>query len=543
MKHMKKIMALAIAMVMVLTMSIAVFAAETTEKTTINVTVNGNAHTAFEAIQIFKGTQESSADDMVLGDIEWADGVKGQADALKTAIAKVVPAAATATDAKGVAKAISDANLSTADAEKLAKALYEVLKNTSGVTLTNNGTNEVAVGWYLVLDKTQLATATDPEKNDALNPAVLQFTRDITITTKTDAPSQEKKVKEDTTHTANNGYNDEADYDIGEEVPFQITSKIPDISKFTKYEMLFTDTMDAGLDFTASSIKVTIGTTEYDAAAIASNENIILTPNTDGHGFTLKLVVKKQNADKLSGTNTAIYAEAADIKIDFTAKLNKNAVIGLPGNVNTSKLTYTNSPNATDENDSNSDTPEDKVVVLTYELDVTKVDGEDTTKKLKDAEFVLKSGDKFLKVDADGKVEGWVATQAEASTLKSDANGKIAIIGLDEGTYSLVETKAPTGYNLLTDPIALVISATYLTDRDAWDGTTDAISALKITVDGTEKAGATDTGIVATDVLNNKGAVLPSTGGIGTTIFYIIGAILVLGAGILLVTRRRMSAN
>lgn len=550
MKKFKKILALAIAMVMVLAMSVTVFAsaegAESEvspyEKTTINVTVNGNEHTEFYAIQIFKGNQESTSDGMALTNIDWADSTK--AEGLKAAIATVVPAAGSATDASGVAKAISDANLTPEGAEKLAKAIYEVLKNETGTKLTTGATNEVPVGWYLVVDKTPLATATDPEKNDALNAAVLQFTRDITIEKKTDAPSQEKKVKEDTTYTEENGYNDEADYDIGEEVPFQITSKIPDISKYTKYEMTFTDTMDTTLDFTASSIKVTIGNTEYDATAIGSNENIILTPASDGHSFTLKLILKKQNEDKLSGTTTSIFAQDADIKIDFTAKLNKNAVIGLPGNVNKSKLTYTNSPNATDEHDSTSDTPEDKVVVFTYELDVTKVDGADTTKKLKDAEFVLKNADgKFLKVDANGKVEGWVAAQADATTLKTPENGKIVIIGLDEGTYSLVETKAPANYNKLTNPIELKITADYLEDRQNWDGTADGIRALKIEVDGEEKTGNTTTGIVATDVINNAGTVLPSTGGMGTTIFYIVGAVLVIGAGVLLVTRRRMSAQ
>lgn len=542
MKHLKKMMALVIAMVMVLAMGVTAFAENPApyEKTTVNVTVNGNKHSSFVAIQIFKGTQESTADDMSLGDIEWADDKK--AAALTAAIAQVVTGAAGKTTALEVAKAIEDANLDTAGAEKLAKAIYEVLKDEAGVPLNNDGTNEVPVGWYLVLDKTTLNTS-DPTKPDAMNAAVLQFTRDITIQTKTDAPSQEKKVKEDTTYTDNNGYNDEADYDIGEQVPFQITSKIPDISKFTKYEMTFTDTMDAGLDFTANSIKVTIGTTEYDADAIASNDNIVLTPNADKHGFTLKLTFKKQNTDKISGTNTAIFAENADIKIDFTALLNKNAVIGLPGNVNTSKLTYTNSPNANDEHDSTSDTPEDKVVVFTYELEVTKVDGTDSTKGLKDAEFVLLNSDnKFLKVDANNKVEGWV-DETEASTLKSGADGKFVIIGLDEGSYNLRETKAPTGYNKLTKDIPMTISATYLTGRQTWDGTTDGISALKITVDGKDADGNTTTGIVSTNVLNNKGSVLPSTGGIGTTIFYIIGAILVIGAGVILVTRRRMSAD
>jgi fimbrial isopeptide formation D2 family protein/LPXTG-motif cell wall-anchored protein len=556
MKLFKKLSALLIAMIMVVGMVVPSMAADgegetegpkaetpaTYEQTTITVTVNGNEHTSFTAIPIFLGTQESSEDDMALGDIRWADDTK--AAALTAAIAKVVPAAADKTTALDVAKAISDANLSAENAEKLAKAIYEVLGTATGTNLTNGGKNEVPVGWYLVVDKTTISTATDPEKNDALNAAVLQFTRDITIETKTDAPSQEKKVKEDTTYTDNEGYNDVADYDIGEDVPFQITSKIPDISKYTKYEMTFTDTMSEGLTFNPDSIKVTIGDAEYDAEAIASNDNIILT-NPDDQHFTVKLILKKQNTDKLSGTNTAIFVEDADIKIDFTAELNTNAVIGLPGNTNTSNLTYTSNPNATDEKDSTNVTPDDTVIVFTYELDVIKVDGASSSKTLKDAEFVLKNADgtKYLKIDANNKVSEWVDTKANASVLKSGADGKFIIQGLDEGTYKLEETKAPTGYNKLTDDITLVISAEYISNRQEWNDKVPAhaLLDLDLTVNGKSAEGSVETGIVSTKVLNNEGSILPSTGGIGTTIFYIIGGLLVVGAGVILVTRRRMN--
>ena len=182
--------------------------------------------------------------------------------------------------------------------------------------------------------------------------------------------------------------------------------------------------------------------------------------------------------------------------------------------------------------------------------DVTKVDGKDADTKLKDAEFKLyDENGKYVIVDADGKVTGWADNEAGGSTLKSDENGLFKVIGLDDGTYWLKETKAPDGYNLITDPIKIEIKATTVNDQDwtAMEGPSDALTALeiKVTVGSTTTSGNGDTesGIVETDIKNNKGAELPETGGMGTTIFYVLGAILVLGAGGLLIARRRTDSE
>ena len=196
-----------------------------------------------------------------------------------------------------------------------------------------------------------------------------------------------------------------------------------------------------------------------------------------------------------------------------------------------------------------SKTPEDKVIVFTYELDVTKQDSV-TDKKLKDAEFNLKNAaDKYAKVDENGYVTGWVDTVAEASVLKSDANGLFKVIGLDDGTYTLTETKAPTGYNLLNAPVTLKLDATTANGQN-WDvfDATKALTDLTLTVDTgaaqpAKTPGEGDSfgkyGVVETTVLNTSGSSLPSTGGIGTTIFYVAGGVLVVGAGVLLITKKR----
>ena len=242
--------------------------------------------------------------------------------------------------------------------------------------------------------------------------------------------------------------------------------------------------------------------------------------------------------------------------------MNENADIGLDGNENTAYLEFSNDPNG----DGLGRTAEDTVIVFTYELDGTKVDGE-TQAALQNAQFVLLNGAKSeAAMVVDGKVTGWakVATEAAAGDvqmpgtyeewverygdqnviLTSAADGTFKIAGLDDGTYYLREIQAPNGYNLLEEDVKLVITAE-TSNVQNWAGEPDqALTALNISVnDGVAQDGVLDTGIVNVTVRNNQGATLPETGGMGTTLFYIIGGLLVVGAGILLVVRIRMKAH
>ena len=128
------------------------------------------------------------------------------------------------------------------------------------------------------------------------------------------------------------------------------------------------------------------------------------------------------------------------------------------------------------------------------------------------------------------------------SKLTSNANGLFTVIGLDEGTYYLKETKAPAGYNMLSKEITVVITAT---TSPTWDDTNpgSALTKLEVTADSKSGTGDTSTGIAGITVANNKGATLPETGGMGTTLFYVLGTILVLGAGVLLVAKKRMNSE
>ena len=238
------------------------------------------------------------------------------------------------------------------------------------------------------------------------------------------------------------------------------------------------------------------------------------------------------------------------VTVDYTATLNSNAVIGLDGNPNEVKLIFSNNPNMTGDGTGKptdtGETPIDKVIVFTYELDVEKVDGTENTKKLSDAEFVLKrnAGENTeYAVVTSGKLEKWVDSIANATKLVTGVEGLVKVAGLDDGTYYLEETKAPSTYNKLSEDVEIVISATTANNQN-WSGTaSDALTKIDVTANGEKGEGNVNEGSAKVTVVNNKGSELPSTGGMGTTIFYVVGSILVLGAAILLITKKRMSAR
>ena len=182
--------------------------------------------------------------------------------------------------------------------------------------------------------------------------------------------------------------------------------------------------------------------------------------------------------------------------------------------------------------------------MFTYELDVTKVDGKDNTKKLEGAQFVLRNSDgQYATLDNNKKISGWVTTKEEATPLVSDENGLFSVIGLDDGTYELIETVAPKGYNLLSTPITVIIAAETNHNEEYLGTPSNALKTLQITVDGEPADGNTASGIVEATVENNVGAVLPETGGIGTTLFYMFGGIMAAGSALMLVVRRRADAE
>lgn len=372
----------------------------------------------------------------------------------------------------------------------------------------------------------------------------------VTVTAKSSAPSVIKKVKEDDkavtgavkvgSYTADAQYNDVADYCIGENVPFELISTMPSTyNDYTSYFYQFTDTLASNFTLNADSIAVKVVNADGETALTATTDYTVGAQDESGK-FTITINDTKKIAS---------ITKDSTIVVDYTAQLNSGAVIGLDGQENKVDLTYSNNPNYTGDgastpNEDKGKTPEDKVIVFTYELDVTKYLGDEHTKANAEdgtkAGFKLgnANGTKWATVDENLRITDWVDDVAAATEVTTDATGIFKFIGLDDGTYTLRETTTPTGYNTMAD-LALTIGAT--TDNNqTWAGTaSDALSAIKLTINNEDTAGDTNTGIVATKITNQKGSSLPSTGGIGTTMFYVGGGVLVAGAGVLLITKKR----
>ena len=520
MTHAKKLASLLLTLIMVLALGTAAFAA--------NVTIPSDGilkdHT-FTAYQVFAGREENG----VLSDVQWGTGISSDAflAALK-ADTTYGSKFSNCTTAAGVAEVLSDNNTNTGLANKVAELAY-ANKTGNGTALTS-GDNTLADGYYLIVD-----TTANVGEGGAYNKALLQVVGNINITVKTDAPTVEKKVKE------GDNYGDVADCNIGDAVEFLLIGSVPDMSRYDTYKYIFHDTLSDGLTLNENSVKVYVAS---DTAGTGKTEINSWTKQVNGQSFTVSFTDLKT----VSGVSEGMY-----IIVEYNATLNQSAEIGLDGNTNTVKLEYSNKPDqsGSGDTDNTGNTPEDKVIVFTYELDTTKVDGKDNTKKLAGAKFVLLNSDatKVAKITG-GKFDGWQdlptagtdgkITWAGETVLTSDDNGLFKVAGLDEGTYKLREIVAPAGYNMLEKDITVVITATTST---TWDGVTPstALTKLEVTADGTAGTGDTSTGIAAITIANNAGSTLPETGGIGTTIFYVVGSIMVLAAVVLLVTKKRMN--
>ena len=525
MKHMKKLVTLLLALIMALALVVPASAA----------TVENKTGHAYEAYQIFKGTQ--SSDSYVLADVEWGSDIDSTQflKALKTdgrlvdnANKQIFANCATAADVAEVLK-------TEADNSKVAKAVANLAakhrKTTFTASIAKDAKNvELPAGYYLLVD------VTTPGEGDAMNSALLQVTNkgNIVLDKKYDVPQVNKSVKD-----TDDQWGEAADWCIGSNVPFQLIGKLPsNYADYETYKYVFHDTLGAGLQYNGD-VKVYVRNGEKDTE-LTSGFTVAPDKAATAGGGSLTITF-----DNLK-TITSI-TSSSSIVVKYTAKLLNTAVIGQPGNPNEVYLEYSSNPNFSGTGTPpTSETPKDTVLVFTYQLDINKVDGTTPTKKLQNAEFKLKCiaaekeatwNGKWVTVDANNKVTGWADTQGKGSTLITNANGLAQVIGLDAGTYALYETKAPGGYNKLKDPIKIVITATLDKTED-----NPALTALTIKVDDSaaEKGDVTK-GTVSTTVTNNSGATLPETGGVGTTLFYIIGGVLMVGAAVLLVTRKRMN--
>ena len=512
MKHIKKLASLVLALVMVFALATTAFADETT---TYSITINNSAegHT-YEAYQIFTGDLVEKDGTKILSNIVWGSGIS---EAGQTALG----------DAAAKAETLKTED----DAKAFAKAVAPYLTTAAGSTNTVTDGKYVisglAAGYYLVKDQDGSLTG----DSDSYTEYIIQVVGNVTATPKSDVPEVEKKVK-DTNETTGEttGWQDSADYDIGDSIPSQLKATLADnVSSYTTYKVVFHDTLSKGLTYN-NDAKVYIGGTETNGFTVTA------TVNADG---TTTLTVSCDDVKALGAGNSSV------ITVEYTAKLNENAVLGSAGNPNKVYLEYSNNPNKSEsgENHETGKTPEDTVIVFTYQTIINKVDSEN--KPLTGAAFKL---EKLIK-GKDGAADTW--TTVKEFTV-DETTTSFTFSGLDDGQYKLTETKTPAGYNTI-DPIYFVIEATHDATAD-----TPALTVLKAYLtdeNGNKKTEVKDgetvnidlgtvdltAGSITTTVVNKSGSELPSTGGIGTTIFYVLGGVLVLAAVVLLVTKKRMS--
>ena len=500
MKHIKKLASLLLALVMVLSLATTAFAAET-----YSITINNSAegHT-YEAYQIFTGDLAEKDGAKILSNIVWGSGIS---EAGRTALQNKYDTAETKS-AAGVAAALTNDN-----AVQFAKDAAGYLTTTK-VDSTYSETNKnytisgLAAGYYLVKDKDGSLTG----GSDSYTEYIIQVVGNVTATPKSDVPEVQKKVKDinDSTDTTKTDWQDSADYDIGDSIPFQLKATLADnVSSYTTYKVVFHDTLSKGLTYNKDA-KVYIDGTETNGFTVTS------TVNDDG---TTTLTVSCDDVKALGAGNSSV------ITVEYTATLNGNAVLGSDGNPNEVYLEYSNNPNKSEEgNNETGETPKDVVIVFTYKTVINKVNGQGNP--LPGAEFTLEK--KVLKTPADEEKGTEAVYEWKTITVVKNKEGTtFTFSGLDDGNYRLTETVTPAGYNTIA-PIEFTVTAEHdvLSDNPAL----------------TSLSGNATTGELSADVVNKAGSVLPSTGGIGTTIFYVLGGILVLVAVVLLVTKKRMSS-
>lgn len=380
-------------------------------------------------------------------------------------------------DAAAFAKlAQAQAASMTADATTTAPAAGE------GKTYSTVAFSDLKLGYYLV--DTTLGTLCSL---DTTNPSVI-------MEEKNEVPTNVKTVEEDST----GNYGEKNDADIGQTVNFKSTIT----AQAGAENYVFHDKMSEGLTYTGMT-----GITLNGTAVDASNYTVVTTGLTDGCTFEVRFT--QAFCDTLKAND--------QIVISYTATLNEKAVIAGDGNPNTSKVSYGDSSNT-------KFTPDSQTKTYTWDVDVFKytMNGETET-ALADAKFTLSKnsdGSNPIALVPEGNNVYRVAKTGETGTvteITTDATGKFTIKGLDADTYYLTETAAPAGYNKLAGPVTIVIG-----ENGVVNGTTEAPQ-----------------GVDEVKILNQSGTELPSTGGIGTTIFYVIGGVLVIGAAAMLIAKRK----
>ena len=488
MKMTKKITGVIMAIAVLMLSMVSAFAANTeTEREILS-------HD-FNAYQIFTAT---GVDGKYLTDVEWGNMFGGtrqrnlflaslkSSDEFKVGGVNIF---ADCEEADDVARVLADYDDYSDIAKAFASHAYDYANVTFGGPYKNGDTISSA-GYYLFEDTTTKGVT---------NPVILKMAADskVHIEVKASVPQVEKKVKENTYDTDyasqtiyaeqngskiplnyGKGYNDVADYCIGDSVPFELIGTIPEnFDEFKSYYYAFNDTLSKGLTYTDADKAATI-VSLYD---VKGGKYSYIKDVTDAFDIDYSVSRKTGETELTIACNDILKAIPeltinSVLIVNYNATLNDSAVVGFDGNINEVYLEYSNNPNTPT---SHGETPKDKVIVFTYEVDVNKYDT--SAKPLEGAEFVLlnSKGEYYSSASTTGSY--WVKNEADAELLRSDKNGLFVVRGLDKGQYTLREKNAPTGFKVLAHDIKFTILAKILPDIDddrAQNWTTTAKDAL-----------------------------------------------------------------
>ena len=539
MKIVKKMLALMLTVLMLVGLMATTALADDSIKITVK---NEAADHQYTAYQVFKGDLNAEG---VLSNVTWGDGIDSAAflTALKSNSAFLkkddggneVNMFAAAVDAEDVAQVITGWPYNEANIKNFADVVAQYVTN--GVASGSQTADKTYVmtvssaGYYFIKDTGSVGVegATD---------YLLKITNNVEITPKVSQPTFDKNVNSD----LNGTFSKAISAQVGDTVWFKLEIGLPSLlNDYKQFHVKVDDILPAGLVPVTGS----------------SKDNIYI---QHANNTTKKLTAETTVEPDSQTGNTHVVLHLEDIKtqlkgvtlnlndkiiIKYAATVTSDAVYGLngaQGNENEAILTFSNNMNQAepaDHDDLETATMTSSASVYVYQAEFTKVDSVSKA-PLKDAEFylyrnVVENGanvKQYATINADGVITGWGSAKP-ATKLVSGADGKFVVKGLNALTYHLEEVTAPSGYNKMDEDVLFTIAAT-ITDQN--------LTAVSMTVDGVTTNGDVATGLVTGNINNTAGTKLPTTGGIGTTIFYIAGAVMVLGAVAIFMTKKRNEA-
>ena len=522
-KTIKKLLAALLAVAMVCAMAIPAFAYDTEEV---------RAHHSFEAFQIFQG--DVSDDNTKISNVKWGKNITNPTDFLEklTADPTISGEFNNPTTAQDVLAVISKWHDSDDNSIAFARFVCHYLYSGAvdpGTSIPSSGdVVEIPIdgaGYYLIVDTTYFKPG---DSYHAYNSFLLKVNKgkfNLPIKPKFVKPTVEKKVYDNDINDISSagGWGSSADHAINEPFQFRLIAKLPASDDraydyYDKYTVCFNDTLSEGITYDGlDSVVIESNGTPYDITKDSSKYDIDISNLKSQNSFVVKIHDVKNCVANLN--------DGATITVTYTAHLNENAAVnGSTDNKNKVQLQYSNNP-------SNSAywgfTPESAVCVYTYQLNNTKYHDDDTPgNELAGAGFRLYSGKDctpeqevklYKKDNFYYPIKDATDKAQDAVEMFSDEHGQFNVKGLDAGTYYLKETNPPADYSACANK-EIVISATHDVNHVSLSGN------------------------LSTTIINKKdgGITLPSTGGIGTTLFYVVGGGLMVAAIVLLVTKKRM---